>query len=291
LVALVAWGVWFHFTSARPLPEPAAVHPAAPAAVPSVSRGAPPPRLTTEDGARMRLVPGGEVRLPDGSKKAVAPFYLDETLVTNHQYVEFLNAMLPHLRVEGDRVKLGGEVLLRLGQVRQGVEPIVFRNGRFHLQDPSLAAHPVVRVTGFGAAAYAAHYRKRLPTPGQWLRAREGGAAVPSRVAPQDPMAAMHARMAAPVAPAPREDYAPVTQSPPNRYGIRGLGGPVGEWLQGQDGRNDRERFWVAPGSRTAAAGNLQPQSPREAFATVGFRCARPVPSGQSPEPGRAGKE
>ncbi|UCF03876.1 MAG: SUMF1/EgtB/PvdO family nonheme iron enzyme [Deltaproteobacteria bacterium] len=40
----------------------------------------------------------------------------------------------------------------------------LYRHGRFHLRDTQYAAHPVVRVTWYGAFAYAHHYGKRLPT-------------------------------------------------------------------------------------------------------------------------------
>jgi serine/threonine-protein kinase len=52
-----------------------------------------------------------------------------------------------------------------------GFEPIVYRNGRFMLNNPALAAYPVVKVTAYGAAAYARYYGKRLPTEAEWLLA------------------------------------------------------------------------------------------------------------------------
>ena len=41
-------------------------------------------------------------------------------------------------------------------------------NGRFHLRDTDYASHPVVRVTWYGAMAYARHYSKRLVIEYEW---------------------------------------------------------------------------------------------------------------------------
>jgi serine/threonine-protein kinase len=50
--------------------------------------------ILADDGATLRLVPGGTITIPENSEKGlqsvikVDPFYLDETQVTNHQYWE-----------------------------------------------------------------------------------------------------------------------------------------------------------------------------------------------------------
>jgi serine/threonine-protein kinase len=47
-------------------------------------------------------------------------------------------------------------------------EQIIYEHGRFHLRDTKYAANPVVRVTWYGASAYANHYGKRLATEYEW---------------------------------------------------------------------------------------------------------------------------
>ncbi|MBM4328449.1 MAG: hypothetical protein FJ118_14960 [Deltaproteobacteria bacterium] len=135
----------------------------------------PAPWISGRDGSRMRLLSGGEVKLPDhvGSDKLVAfdvnPFYMDEAEVTNFQFVEFLNQVLSKLEVKDNIVRSEGQSWYVLGPVFTGFEPIVYRNGRFMLNNPALAAYPVVKVTAYGAAAYARYYGKRLPTEAEWL--------------------------------------------------------------------------------------------------------------------------
>ncbi len=45
-------------------------------------------------------------------KVKIDDFYMDETLVTNHQYVEFLNQILNRIKVEGNIVKGDGKIWL-----------------------------------------------------------------------------------------------------------------------------------------------------------------------------------
>ncbi|MEW6113169.1 MAG: protein kinase [Thermodesulfobacteriota bacterium] len=142
------------------------------------------PWISGRDGSRMRLLPGGEVKLPEhlGSDKLVAlgvsPFYMDEAEVTNFQFVEFLNQVLSKIEVKDNMVRSDGQTWFVLGPVFTGFEPIVYRSGRFMLNNPALAAYPVVKVTGYGAAAYARYYGKRLPSEAEWLFAatRKGDA-------------------------------------------------------------------------------------------------------------------
>jgi serine/threonine-protein kinase len=133
--------------------------------------------LSAKDGSTMYLVPAGEVKFPAyvGTKGAqpirVPQFYMDETEVTNYKYVEFLNQVQSKLEVKDRIVRSDGKPWLVLGPVYGGYEPIVFRNGRFLLQDDAGASRPVVKVTGYGAEAYAAFYGARLPTEAEWLLA------------------------------------------------------------------------------------------------------------------------
>lgn len=138
---------------------------------------APAATLSDKDGSTMHLVPTGQVKFPayigaEGTRPLDVPaFYMDETEVTNYRYVEFLNQVLSRLEVKDRMVRGDGQPWLVLGPVYGGYEPIVFRNGRFLLQDAAGASRPVVKVTGYGAAAYAVFYGKRLPTEVDWLRA------------------------------------------------------------------------------------------------------------------------
>ncbi len=265
LALLLAWGVWYHFQNRSPQPSLPAPRPTPTAA--AIAK-APAPEIRGQDGATLRLVPGGKA--PDGTR--VGAFYLDATAVTNHQFVEFLKAVKERLVVVDGVVKGGGKPWLLLGEVRKGVEPIVYSGGRFRIKDSTLAAHPVLRVTAYGAAAYAAHHGRRLPTPAELARA----AASPPRdslppapaVAP-DTMASMHAAMEQPPsrsAPAGEEPaYLPVTQYPPNRLGIRGLDSHMGTWA-----RTPQGGFVVVEGN-----GRAQARPAWQGLDWVGFRTAR----------------
>ena len=131
--------------------------------------------ILAEDGASLRFVPGGKVILPGNRAGAVArvvkvtPFYMDETPVTNHQYVEFLNRNLSRITTARGVVRDEEEVWLFLGEVYAGYEPMVLRGGKFKISNAAYASYPVLRVTPAGAAAYAEFYNRQLPTYVQWL--------------------------------------------------------------------------------------------------------------------------
>ena len=130
-----------------------------------------------KDGSTMHLVPAGQIKFPayvgtEGSRPTDVPaFYMDETEVTNYNYVEFLNQVVSKVEVKDGIVRGEAQPWFVLGPVYGGYEPVVFRDGRFSLQDASAASRPVVKVTGYGAAAYAAFYGERLPFEAEWLRA------------------------------------------------------------------------------------------------------------------------
>jgi serine/threonine-protein kinase len=132
------------------------------------------PTLLTKDGATLRLIPGGTVVLPAKSateeKRTVKvdPFYMDEAPVTNHQYVEFLNHKRSQVDIKKKVVRIDDKIWLLLGVVKEGYEPIVFRNGEFKLTNAAYASLPVLRVTAYGASAYARYYSRRLPSYAEW---------------------------------------------------------------------------------------------------------------------------
>jgi len=137
----------------------------------------PAPSSRGKDGVTMRLIPGGEIKII--SKAAISqkqtvqipPFYLDEKMVTNHHFADFLNEVKESLNVENGVVKNNSEIWYYLGKGTEPYEQIIYDHGRFHLRDAAYAAYPIVRVTWYGASAYARHYDKRLVTESEWAYA------------------------------------------------------------------------------------------------------------------------
>jgi serine/threonine-protein kinase len=140
---------------------------------------------TAEHIGKQHLIPGGNLVLPttlekvSGQEIEIAPFYIDEFLVTNQQFVDFLNHNLSRINLENGVVKGDGANWYLLGEVHEGYEPIVYRNEEFHVNDPAYASSPVLRVTGYGASAFASFFGRRLPTEAEWLYATIKGATSP----------------------------------------------------------------------------------------------------------------
>jgi serine/threonine-protein kinase len=222
-----------------------------------------------------------------GRSVKVNPFYLDETLVTNHQYVEFLNHNLSRIRVERGVVRAEDEIWLLLGEVTEDYEPIVFQNGGFKVSKIAYASLPALRVTAYGASEYARYYNKRLPTYTEWLHALgngglqfeetsgEGGNA-PEQAHTQSMHDQMHSQAKSDVSgpKSPDTKLSSVINEQPNKFGIRGLNKNIKEWgLRVSDATsrdNLREaEFVVLPST-------IQ-RYPWEGFGGVGFRCVREV--------------
>jgi serine/threonine-protein kinase len=262
--------------------------------------------ILTEDGATLRFVPGGTVTFPESSELQsnrsvmVNSFYMDETRVTNHQYVGFLNQNLARIRVERDVVQAGEDIWLLLGNVTAGYEPIVFRDGKFKINNVAYASLPVLRITAFGATAYAAFYNRRLPTYSEWLRALGHGDDQPSSL-PHDTAVSqelteageMHAKMhsqmntSASMPQVSPQKLSAVTDFAPNKLGIRGLNAKISEWglrvlmAPPQEKNNDKE-YVVLGGVGNVLAKKYTipspvPRHPWEAFEEVGFRCVLSV--------------
>jgi serine/threonine protein kinase len=265
-----------------------------------------PKTLEGKDRVTLGLVPGGKLTFPtnfgadSGKTVNVNPFYMDETRVTNHQYVEFLNSVLSRIRLENGVVQSDGTIWLLLGEIFEGYEPIVFRDGKFYVNNPAHASCPVLRVTGYGALAYARFYGRRLPTEAEWLYALLGGSELRKRppgnasegrgnVAAGDSMSEMMARVyEGTEAPGPGSvDLSPmpppVMLSEPNAYGIRGLDEKIGEWAlwrskASADEKKDEAQYVILRGAAVGQSkGTLSPsiilRQPWEAFADVSFRC------------------
>jgi serine/threonine-protein kinase len=193
--------------------------------------------------------------------------------------------------VERGVVRVDGEICLMLGEIYEGYAPIVFKDGEFKVTNAIYTLFPVLRVTAYGAAAYARFYNRRLPTYTEWLYVLEqknsqqeqnadASADFTADVAEENDVPAMHDQMHGP----PQTDGAkngksapgltPVTSFPPNHYGIRGLGKDIEEW-----------GLWITqPTSREnmvdldyAVLPPVIIRQPWEAFEKVGFRCVRDV--------------
>lgn len=238
----------------------------------------------------MRHVPGGEVTVameqpgtPDRRKvekvMQVAGFYMDETKINNTLFVEFLHE-LEGLEVREQAVWRDGRLWLLLGEVYEGYEPIVYREGKFRIT-PGTESNPVVQVTPIGALAYARYHGRDLPTMAQWTRAIQAGRdEAPADVAEpaQEPPSHMHGL------PQPQAQTLETTgiggaaTTPPNNLGIRGLGQNVNEWtialtddgqvefhIHGGIGEEGHEKSYLI-------------RRPWEAFSSVGFRTVLNLP-------------
>ncbi len=226
------------------------------------------------DGVPMHFIPGGEIRVPPGligpqeETVSIEPFYLDEYPVTNHQYVNFLNHVLGEIQVENGVVKKGDEIWLYLGKVSENYEPIIYKDGKFVLNSMH-ASCPVVRVTAFGAKAYARFYQKRLPTKIEWFyvvtegRGLQGDRLELPRI--------FYQHLTLPVN---------VMDLPPNALGIRGLCTHFGEWVLDTIFPSSEARVVLISAQKAhepSGTKDIIPVTrlPWEAFEEVGFRCAR----------------
>ncbi|MGA2404296.1 MAG: SUMF1/EgtB/PvdO family nonheme iron enzyme, partial [Syntrophobacteraceae bacterium] len=247
--------------------------------------------LTGTDHSILHLVTGGKLNEQSGAgpetgkQIEVAPFYMDETQVTNYQYAEFLNQVLRRIQVEHGLVLGDGQIWLFLGEVAKGYEPIMFQDGRFHLHGTQNSANPVVRVTGYGAAAYARFVGRRLPAEREWLYLveKEGKKPVKPPVktveGPREGEG-MHGMQHESHSPSQlsslpdRFNLMAVTDEKPDAYGIKGLNGKIGEWGLGIDPSSPEYVVLGGPFSIQdgSSAGVSIKRHPSEAFEEVGFR-------------------
>lgn len=264
-----------------------------------------PRTINMEDGATLHLIIGGDFEVPDALSSAsdrkisVSTYYMDETLVTNQQYVDFLNQVLSRVKVEQNVVRGDGRIWLLLGEALQGYEPIVYQQGRFHINKPAHASCPVIRVTAYGAEAYAKFYGRRLPTAIEWVYALLRGGEVTSLPNPPtqpqredwewSPSSSMMDMMHGPPqvsspslsqSAEPPQFPSPVLNSKPNSLGIRGLNGNISEWgiMRSPIFTRHEKAEYVVLGGLGGGKQDTSPvpaplaRKPWEAFEEVGFR-------------------
>lgn len=264
----------------------------APRAVPDTRTEVAEPAVSTpdrsivgKDRAVLHLVPSGQIPKEIGDQLGltesgpVASFYMDETWVTNHQYVNFLNQVADRIEVAQGAVRSDQQIWLLLGPVSVGYEPIIYRDGRFRVATAHHAACPVLRVSADGAAAYAAYYGRRLPTLMEWLHATLNFQQPNTPSAPYPPIPS------------------PVMAYPKNRLGLRGLHSNIREWTSRPEPAESNTAkpslSYLVMG--TVSSTDLPSQVRRqnwEAFGDVSFRCVQsmvPKATGVNPAPSPPG--
>jgi len=316
VVASIGFHILYHRakSSQPPIAVPSSLPGVTPGLAPQKEKITPlnsnaPLTVKGKDGAILHLVPQGKLTFPESfglqaGTFDVPAFYMDEIEVTNQQYVDFLNHVLSTIRVEDGVVKVNGDIWLLLEEVKEGYDPIMFHNGKFFVTDPKYDYYPVVRITAYGAEAYARFYRRRLPNEVEWFYVRRGGfkrSETPAVDSPEPSGTMMnmdnmhshtgdtiHGQVSSP--PTPPQSHQKLSDSvfdsKPNPYGIRGMDENVSEWgirFQKTSLREKEETQYIILGGLNTGLTKENkmiqgiPRHPWEAFAEVGFRCVSDV--------------
>ncbi len=202
--------------------------------------------------------PGAIEGDPIKKSKLVKTFYMDKTKVTNHLYVQFLHE-LDGVVVKKDSVIWNGQILLMLGKVAEGYEPITFKDDVLRA-NPDTAANPVVRVTPSGALAYAQYYGRSLPLMVQWWRAVQAGEHQTTRETTAISLQPERLTL--------ETGIQSVTTTLANPSGIHGLRQNVHEWTYILSS-DDTPQFYIHGKDNRESYVERQPW---EAFSNVGFR-------------------
>ena len=265
-----------------------------PTAVPIMDKTKPlSDKVIASDDMTMILLTGADisVSLDDpkapGRKQAqktisVKSFYMDRTKISNHLYVRFLNDV-DAIEVKKKSVLRNGQLLLLLGEVREGYEPIQFKEGRF-IVTPDDVSKPVVRVTPVGALAYANFYGKSLPLMEQWrLAVQTRGNQIPEKnnsssrsqmmmMMDGDWMEQDQRSESVPVNTSRKSVIQPINQTATTKNGIQGLEQNVNEWTVNFAG-DGRIEFHIHGGiGELGHSQSYLERQPWEAFSSVGFR-------------------
>jgi len=236
------------------------------------------------DGRTMVLVrPSADPQLDGAATEA--PFYLDRNKVTYHHFLEFLNEVKDRLSVSEGVVRSGDEIWLYLGSGVEPYEQIFFKDGRFLLRDAAYAPKPVVRVTFYGAQAYARHYGKRLPTLGEWrsaadwLRKKMPEHTLSPQTRPTRPDQDQHMRM---MVQAQSETSAPSKHSenkvePTADSPLGDFGMDLKEWVDDTNKSGNGSEARVIDWRLAVTDAPPIDRSPWEGFEDVGFRTLLPL--------------
>ena len=224
----------------------------------------------------MELIPVGAFRMGsntgDPDEKPVHSvyvdaFYMDKYEVTNAEYAEFLNATGKHAEAghEWKIVNFGHE--------------IVYVNGIYGVAR-GYENHPVIYVSWYGAMAYAAWKRKRLPTEAEWEKAARGGLAglnypwgnsIDSTKANYKSDRKVYGRD---IGPLPKA----VGRYAANRYGLHDMSGNVREWCLDE---YNADFYQVSP-SQNPVSGANRVQSILNNYSTLNEYKPRVARSGAS---------
>jgi serine/threonine protein kinase len=197
----------------------------------------------------------------------LSPFDLDQTAVSNQDFAAFVAATDYKTAPERDRglyARDGSAAVFRPGESWKTLRD----SGAAPAVDP--ATYPVRGVDFESAKAYCTWRGKRLPTDDEWEFVARGA---DHKLFPwgNDPQIGS-AGSAPHLLPAAQ-------QAATGRFGNRGLGGGLWEWVATNSGTEQilRGASWLEtnPVHQRLAARRLE--DPAHAFADVGFRCARTV--------------
>jgi len=145
----------------------------------------------------------------------VDAFCMDRYPVTNTDYARFLNLF-------GNRVEGGEKWLDNVGPFSSWLCKIQKKNGLF-VPKPGYENHPVIKVSWYGARAYARWLGKRLPTEAEWEKAARGGLEGKKYVY-GDTITPSQANVGG------FHSAAPVGSYPPNGFGLHDMVASVWQW-------------------------------------------------------------
>lgn len=234
-----------------------------------------------------QLISGGELIIPasaSGSDKQTVqlePFYIDEFLVTNQQFVDFLNHNLAKISLEKDVVTGDGANWLLLGEVRAGYEPIVYKNEKFHISNPAYISNPALRVTGYGATAFANFFDRRLLMEAELLYVMiKGAAQLNTKEEPLPSDRSANTRIESHL----DKLVFSMALFTPNTLGIRGLNEGLGEWVLKSSTASSEDQTKMRKYAVIGGLEGTHPNSPLpksvarfawEGFEEIGFRTAK----------------